>query len=97
MNEQGIELAKGAEKEQLMVDFAARNAELADGRWLDGWRAFCESMRSRYEKAVAEAGVGEDADGLVKHNHKFAHYLDCEAHTDVWRELYNSTHHTNEK
>lgn len=97
MNEQGIELAKGAEKEQLMVDFAARNAELADGRWLDGWRAFCESMRSRYEKAVAEAGVGEDADGLVKHNHKFAHYLDCEAHTDVWRELYKSTHHTNEK
>jgi hypothetical protein len=26
----------------------------------------------------------------------FAHYLDCEAHTDVWRELYKTYNHTNE-
>ena len=28
---------------------------------------------------------------------KFAHYLDCEAHTDVWRELYPTWNQTNEK
>ena len=27
---------------------------------------------------------------------QFAHYLDCEAHTDVWRELYKTYNYTNE-
>jgi hypothetical protein len=26
----------------------------------------------------------------------FCHYLDCEAHTDVWRELFYTWNHTNE-
>ena len=26
---------------------------------------------------------------------KFGHYLDCEAHTDVWRELFKTYNHTN--
>ena len=27
----------------------------------------------------------------------FAHFLDCEAHTDVWRELFKTYNQTNEK
>ena len=30
-------------------------------------------------------------------NKMFGHYLDCEAHTDVWRELFPTWNHTNEK
>ena len=96
MNATGIELAKGTEREQLMAEFAARSAMMTDGTWINGWRAFCESVRDNYVKAVTNAGIGEGAE-LEKNNHKFAHYLDCEAHTDVWRELYKTTHHTNEK
>ena len=97
MNELGIELAKGEEKQQLMDGFAARSESLRDGSWIEGWRAFCEENREAYTKAVNRVGTGADAAELAKHEHKFAHYLDCEAHTDVWRELYKTAHHTNEK
>lgn len=30
-------------------------------------------------------------------NKAFGHYLDCEAHTDVWRELFQTANMTNEK
>lgn len=97
MNEWGIELAKGEERAQILADFAARSASLTNGRWIEGWRAFCEEKREAYTKVMADAGLGTDAAELEKHNHKFAHYLDCEAHTDVWRELYKTAHHSNEK
>ena len=97
MTEFGITLATGAEKEQLMADFAARNTELADGRWQEGWRAFCESKREAYSAVLNKVGVGEDEETLQKRDHMFAHYLDCEAHTDVWRELYKTAHHKNKR
>ena len=37
-----------------------------------------------------------DEDGETGNN-LFAHYLDCEAHTDVWRELFPTWNQTNEK
>ncbi|MBE6702266.1 MAG: CapA family protein [Ruminococcaceae bacterium] len=96
MTEYGITLATGAEKAQLMADFAARNEELADGRWQEGWHAFCESKREAYVEVVRQAGT-DDGGRAEKNDHMFAHYLDCEAHTDVWRELYKTAHHTNER
>ena len=81
-----ISLAKGEDRERILSEFAARNEELADGRWRDGWHAFCESVRNIYEQPVRTA----DWDW-------FSHYLDCEAHTDVWRELFPTWNHTNEK
>ena len=96
MTEYGITLATGEEKEQLMADFAARNAELADGRWQEGWHAFCEEKRETYTKVVRRAGT-LDGSQPQENDHMFAHYLDCEAHTDVWRELYKTTHHTNKR
>ena len=45
---------------------------------------------SYYHDRVKAAGRTEED------THWFAHYLDCEAHTDVWRELYPTWNHTNE-
>ncbi len=97
MTEYGITPATGEEKAQLMADFAARNEELTDGRWQAGWHAFCESKREMYTAVLHGIGTGESAAELQKQDHKFAHYLDCEAHTDVWRELYRTAHHTNKR
>jgi len=89
----GITLAKGAQKEALMAGFAARSASLADGTWKDGWHAFCEKMAPGYIKnANSAASLPDEQRGDTA----FAHYLDCEAHTDVWRELYKTANHRNE-
>ena len=92
--EHGIRLAAGTEKEEILTSFEARNAALHDGRWKEGWHSFCESMKAGYYKAIAEACLETSTD---RQNHRFAHYLDCEAHTDVWRELFPTSNQTNEK
>ena len=90
----GIRLAAGEEKERILAEFAARNEELADGRWKQGWHEFCESKREPYTRAIERFVTAEDkARGIQG----FAHYLDCEAHTDVWRELFPTYNLSNEK
>ena len=37
-------------------------------------------------------GLSEDPEKVEL----FSHFLDCEAHTDVWRELFKTWNHTNE-
>lgn len=93
MMEEGIELAKGEIAERVMAGFAKRSASLQDGSWIEGWRAFCESKREDYTKILINSF---NEDSTPRQNHKFAHYLDCEAHTDVWRELFKTANHTNE-
>ena len=87
----GCELAEGEKAEEILADFNRRNEELADGRWLDGWNKFChwEGNPPYREAALGLADV-PDKEAL------FAHFLDCEAHTDVWRELFKTWNHTNE-
>lgn len=90
----GISLAKGEEKETIMVGFEKRNEELKNGEWKAGWHAFCESVKEIYLTVIRESyqdGASE------RRNANFAHYLDCEAHTDVWRELCPTYNATNEK
>lgn len=90
----GIRLANAQESEQILSAFAQRNASLHDGTWLEGWRAFCEGARAGYTRVIERAGVPENGERAVQ---MFAHYLDCEAHNDVWRELFKTYNHTNEK
>ncbi len=90
----GIELAKGDKKEQIMHDFYERNKSLADGTWRDGWREFCELKKGVYLKSVKDE---PDANEIQRGERLFAHYLDCESHTDVLRELYKTANHRNEK
>ncbi|MBQ9777563.1 MAG: CapA family protein [Clostridia bacterium] len=88
----GITLAKGEEKEALLAAFNARNKQLQDGTWMQGWIDFCESKRETYTNAVVRVG----AVGEPKHFERFAHYLDCEAHLDVWMQLFQTDNHRNE-
>ena len=90
----GIELAKGEEKEAILSAFESRNASLIDGTWINGWRAFCESVKENYTQRLYRAFAPDATDHQLK---CFGHYLDCEAHTDVWRELFKTANHTNEK
>lgn len=89
-----IDVAKGEKGEEILSSFASRNEELKSGKWKDGWHAFCESVEASYKKVLK--GL-EQEDTLEKQTQKFAHYLDCEAHTDVWRELFPTWNTTNEK
>ena len=94
MTEYGIHRVKGAQAEEMMSAFAKRSQSLATGEWKEGWHAFCEENRQKYEKVIAEAALPTSEE---RSNARFAHYLDCEAHTDVWRELFPTYNQTNEK
>ena len=89
-----IHIARGEEAKALLDGFYARNEQLANGEWKQGWHAFCESKADRYQRVVARAFV---PDQDPKYGRIFGHYLDCEAHSDVWRELFPTANLTNEK
>ncbi len=89
-----IELAKGAEKERLMTLFARLQEELQNGHWKQGWHDFCEENRAFYVGFLRKC-FPEDA--TEREAAVFGHFLDCEAHADVCRELYPSWNLTNEK
>lgn len=92
--EDGIALAKGDKRDKIMKEFYERCQSLADGSWIDGWRAFCDSVKENYIKNAASAIIG---DPNSPENQPFAHFLDCQAHTDVWRELYKTANYRNER
>ncbi|MBR6572703.1 MAG: CapA family protein [Clostridia bacterium] len=89
----GITLAKGQEYDNIMSSFADRNKELQNGEWKKGWHEFCVSSSSLYYGIIKKACL---EDSPQERNDLFAHFLDCEAHTDVWRELFPTYNATNE-
>lgn len=93
-NQLGITLAQGERKTQIMRDFEQRNEELKNGSWEAGWHDFCEKFAGMYRGALKGLATSETTEEQTQ---LFAHYLDCEAHTDVWRELYPTWNKTNEK
>ena len=92
-----LSLLKGEDKQNIMSGFETRNQQLKTGEWRDGWRAFCEENKARYVKCLENFGGGADEDERKRFIETFAHLLDCEAHTDVWRELFPTLNLTNEK
>lgn len=90
--ETSVELAKGEERDAIMRGFEERNASLLDGSWIEGWREFCDSQSEWYRSVVARAGK---PDSTEAEDLQFAHYLDCEAHLDVFRELFKTNHMMN--
>lgn len=88
--DEGIELAKDGEKQAILSGFAERSALLQDDeKWLAEWKAFCESMPN-YIAAVRDAYIDVPDGELCRQ--VFPHYLDCEAHLDVWQTLYKTWH-----
>ncbi len=85
--EKCLQLVTCKDYEKIMGEFEKRNAELLNGEWKKGWNAFCEKVKETYSRAANRENNPDF----------FAHYLDCEAHTDVWRELFPTWNLTNEK
>ena len=52
---------------------------------------------AEHTKKIDAPDIGSEITPIDLFNTHFAHYLDCEAHTDVWRELFKTWNHTNEK
>lgn len=86
-----IRMATAGEKEQILKALYARNKSIEDGTWKLRWHEFCESQLEKYLKA---AGFLDRY--TPEEYQRFAHYLDCEAHTDVWREIFPTWNATNE-
>lgn len=84
MKDNMLYLAEGKEKDKILNGLKERGKTLADGSYINGWRAFCDTV-PWYKTAVPP----ENTDML-------GHWLDCEAHYDVLRELYKTYNHTNE-
>lgn len=80
----GIRTAKGEEKARLLSQLEERNKHLENGTWQEKWQEFANSQE-RYKIVPTEL------------QEEIAHFLDCEAHTDVCREIYKTYNHTNEK
>ena len=89
-----ILIPDGEDAKEIMDDFNKRNNELKTGEWKKGWHDFCVERRGVYDSTLKNIS-GTDTD--THDTQLFAHFLDCEAHTDVWRELYPTWNQTNEK
>ena len=81
----GIRLARDEEKRDILDAMEKRNISLKDGTFKERFTEFCNSVSQVY------SFIPNDISDM------FSHYLDCESHTDVWRELYKTWNHTNEK
>ena len=90
VNGAGVTLAKGQEKARILADFEARSEALQDDTaWLAAWEHFCRSMpyyRDAVKNAYIDVPEGEECRQV------FPHYLDCEAHLDVWKTIYRTWH-----
>ncbi len=80
---QGIRLANKEEATKLFSELEERNKTLKDGSWYDRFREFALSL-PRYRFVPEEL------------HEKVAHFIDCEAHSDVMREVYQTLNLTNE-
>jgi len=79
----GIRLTNEKETERILSELEERNQSLKDGSWYDNFRNFALSL-PRYQFVPEEL------------RQKVAHFIDCEAHADIMREVYQTFNITNE-
>ncbi len=79
-----LRLANEEEANELLKELQERSKSLEDGTWYECWQAFCNNV-DWYKTVMIEDNIDRKA-----------HFLDCEAHLDVWRELFKTWNHTNE-
>lgn len=92
--EKSIDVAKGEDADEILHAFTKRSQELQNGQWRNGWHAFCVKVQDSYKGALQGLCTPETKENATE---RFSHYLDCEAHTDVWKELFPTWNMTNEK
>lgn len=93
-DEVGIRLANAQEKEEILSGIQERSATLHDGTWRQHWHDYCMQESEFYTRVATQACVPEFGEAGVQ---RLAHFLDCEAHSDVWHELFPTYNQTNEK
>ncbi len=88
----GIELAKGEEKKEILDRLDSCSEKLANGEWRKEWHAFCETVAQMYGTNITTR-----PNPSFEYSTVLGHYLDCEAHTDVLREMFPTYNSINEK
>ncbi len=83
----GIRLANIEEKKEILSELKERSKTLVDGSYRQKFREFCQTQ-AHYR--FLDKYLPPEALDL------FSHYTDCEAHQDVWKELYKTKNHFNE-
>ncbi|MBQ4517616.1 MAG: CapA family protein [Clostridia bacterium] len=83
---------EGEKAQKTMADFWERSEHLKTNVWKEKWHDFCVENHDGYKRAFCGYTMEDDEDK----RQLFSHYLDCEAHTDVWRELFPTWNKTNE-
>lgn len=84
----GIRLATADEAKRILGQLHERSKALVDGSWKDRWHEFCYTVP--YYSQIGNC-IPEDKREL------FGHFLDCEAHEDVLKELFPTCNLINEK
>ena len=92
IHETGIDLTDDETKVRILKELWERSETIKNGEWKKGWQEFCKTVEMQYKKSVCGHSVEDDLDKMQI----FPHYLDCEAHTDVWREIFPTWNKTNE-
>ncbi len=90
----GIELSKGSMYDETMATLKKQSENLHNGKWLEGWKDFCREYAGGYISAVKNA-YSDAAD--EKDNELFAHHMRCEAHHDVWDEIFKLSWETRKR
>lgn len=94
-NDTGVELAKGKEYDDIMNSFYARNEEVKNGKWYDGWRDFCFNSPYNYDYIWAIKEYVTQNTGYPYPGEPLKHYLDTETHLDVLLEILKTANWTN--
>lgn len=91
-NPAGIDLPDETEKQQLLDAFTKRSQTLMDDEaWLNEWNAFCTAEKQNYYRTAPKNAFENIPEGEAC-GQIFPHYLDCEAHYDVWKTLFKTWH-----
>lgn len=90
----GVTLAQSDEKDDILQAFNDRSLAIRDEQnALSLWEAFCTADAQSYYLSCVRSGFTDEADP-TGFKQVLPHYLDCEAHLDVWQTLFKSWHRT---
>ncbi len=81
----GIEKASPAETAEILKGLEDRSNDLKTNVWREKWHEYCLSVTELYEGSVKNVHKEDES---PNYRQVFAHYLDCEAHCDILRELF---------
>ena len=98
LNGSQISLAKGEKAKEIMSSLEKRTEQIKNGEWKKGWLDFVETEKDNYDCDYGVKYLNVNpyvSTPEAARRNVFAHFLDCEAHTDVLRELFVSWNKTN--